>query len=437
MKGRVNWAVAYSIAGRLWTAAYGLVLLYLIATRLPTKEAGYYFSFINVAALQILFELGFSSVMIQFISHEVGERPGALNAGAANARSRRLSLLISVCIKWYKVAASIFVIVALPLGALFFQSIGVLGFSQWFFPWAALVIFTGLQVYSNAGLVALEGLGEVGSVARIRLAQTVASSVVAAALLVGGGGLYAIAGQAAASAFVALFSTRRFLMQSSVATHWSELREIFMELFPLQWRTALSWFSGYFISQLFVPATLKISGPEAAGKLGLTLAITNQLTMLSLPWISTKVPAIAQAIAAKNYLTSDTIFSRAFRFAAGSFVAMATGFLLVLMVANFMKLEATGKLENFQTIAACMAAAFGTQIVFSQAYFLRAHKKEPYLKISIVWAFAAVFSCVVQSLTHSTFWMFVFYSLSVWIMIVPWSSYMMRNYPSRWRAEQL
>src|SRR4051812_40776518 len=46
------------------------VTLYLVATRWPPDEQGYYFILVNVQALASLIELGAGSIVVQFVSHE-------------------------------------------------------------------------------------------------------------------------------------------------------------------------------------------------------------------------------------------------------------------------------------------------------------------------------------------------------------------------------
>jgi hypothetical protein len=75
------------------------------------------------------------------------------------------------------------------------------------------------------------------------------------------------------------------------------------EIFPYQWKIALSWISGFFIFQLFNPVIFATEGAIIAGQMGMTLAILSAIQSLSMSWMSTKVPLFSNLIALKKYNT--------------------------------------------------------------------------------------------------------------------------------------
>ena len=64
-------AIAYTVLARGWAGVSGLITVALIARRLSPAEQGYYYTFGSLVALQIVFELGFSVVILQLATHEV------------------------------------------------------------------------------------------------------------------------------------------------------------------------------------------------------------------------------------------------------------------------------------------------------------------------------------------------------------------------------
>src|ERR1700719_2062578 len=69
----IDRAIGYTVLARGWAALAGLVSLLLIARTLSPAEQGYYYTFGSLVALQIVFELGFSYVILQLASHERAE----------------------------------------------------------------------------------------------------------------------------------------------------------------------------------------------------------------------------------------------------------------------------------------------------------------------------------------------------------------------------
>ena len=63
-------AVGFTVLARLWASSAGLVTVALIARFLSPAEQGYYYTFGSLVAMQMIFELGFSFVILQLASHE-------------------------------------------------------------------------------------------------------------------------------------------------------------------------------------------------------------------------------------------------------------------------------------------------------------------------------------------------------------------------------
>src|ERR1700753_210887 len=62
--------IASTVLARVWASFAGLATLILIAHFLTPAQQGYYYVFGSLVALQIVFELGFSFVILQLASHE-------------------------------------------------------------------------------------------------------------------------------------------------------------------------------------------------------------------------------------------------------------------------------------------------------------------------------------------------------------------------------
>src|SRR5438045_5959336 len=63
-------ATVFTVLARGWSSLAGLVTILLIAHFLTGAEQGYYYTFGSLVALQMVFELGFSFVIMQMASHE-------------------------------------------------------------------------------------------------------------------------------------------------------------------------------------------------------------------------------------------------------------------------------------------------------------------------------------------------------------------------------
>src|SRR3954449_4303718 len=103
----VDRAVGFTILARFWGSAAGLLTVALIARFLSAAEQGYYYTFSSLVALQIVFELGFSFVILQLASHERAELSisNQYEVSGSPTAHARLASVIQKSVRWYSVAA--------------------------------------------------------------------------------------------------------------------------------------------------------------------------------------------------------------------------------------------------------------------------------------------------------------------------------------------
>src|ERR1039458_7163297 len=103
----VDRAIGFTVLARFWSSAAGLVTVALIARFLSPAEQGYYYTFGSLIALQIVFELGLSFVILQMASHERAHltfSPSGLISGD-NIAHARLASVLQKTLLWYTSAA--------------------------------------------------------------------------------------------------------------------------------------------------------------------------------------------------------------------------------------------------------------------------------------------------------------------------------------------
>src|SRR6202040_761144 len=100
-------AVVFTILARGWTSLAGVGTLALIARFLSPPEQGYYYTFYSLVALQIVFELGFSVVILQTASHEAAHLTIAADGTITGpvAAHARLASVLQKSVRWYSIAA--------------------------------------------------------------------------------------------------------------------------------------------------------------------------------------------------------------------------------------------------------------------------------------------------------------------------------------------
>ena len=305
----IDRAIAFTVLARGWSSLAGIGTLTLIARFLSPAEQGFYYTFYSLVAMQIIFELGFSVVILQTASHEAAHldiAPDGTITGPEREHARLASVL-QKSIRWYSIAAVLMTVTLVPVGVIFFRHIANkpgFGGVRFVLPWLLVVLASSCTFQLDPIFSFLEGCGYVPQVARTRLRQSILSTALGWGAFLLHHGLFApgcfILGQAIAGAWF-VFTKRSLLLPllrhatEKFRIHWGS------EIWPFQWRIAVSWLSGYITSQLFVPTIMNSRGPVEAGRLGMSLTVCATLTTLAVSWMNTKAAPFGQMIARKEY----------------------------------------------------------------------------------------------------------------------------------------
>lgn len=388
----IDKAIAFTILGRGWASLAGLVTVVLIAHFLSPAEQGYYYTFGSLIALQIVFELGFSFVILQMASHERAHltfSPGGLISGDDVAHARLASVL-QKAVRWYTTAAVFLAVFLLAAGSYFFSAHQHNGENVfWRVPWYAAALAASLTFQLDPILSFMEGCGFVPNVARLRFIQAATGSTLAWLALAMHHGLFAPAMIMLGNAGVAsiwLYQRRGLLLPlmrykpGEYQIHWMR------EVWPFQWRIAVSWLSGYFIFQLFSPVLFAYKGAVAAGQMGMSLSIAGALQSVSISWISTKSAPFGSLIARKEYSALDTLFFRALWQSMAVCAAGAFFICAVAVYLNWANLHFAQRILGPTSLGLLLLGAILNTIIFAEALYLRAHKQEKFLLNSILGA---------------------------------------------------
>ncbi|HEX8618742.1 MAG TPA: hypothetical protein VF911_14250, partial [Thermoanaerobaculia bacterium] len=303
----------------------------------------------------------------------------------------RLRSLLRGAVRWYAAAAVLMIAVVLPAGLFFFAQRPVEAAQlAWRTPWSLIVFASAVILLLSPLQAILEGCGLVADVAMMRFLQSVIGSGTLWLCLCLGFRLYAAAAlYLSISAWIAawLWWKKRAPLLDLVsgvtggaAIAWRT------EVWPLQWKVAASWLSGYLIFQLFNPVLFAFHGPVAAGQMGMSLSLTGALGAVGMAWISTKAPSFGVLIRQKAYDRLDALF---FPSLYQSTVVVCLGAaavtILVWSLSEFHHPWASRVIAPLPF--GCFAlATILNHVVFAEAVYLRAHKEEPLLGTSVLFA---------------------------------------------------
>jgi hypothetical protein len=384
-------AVTFAFLARLTSIAGSTGTVLLIVHSLSPVEQGYYYTLLSLVSLQVVFELGFSFVIQQLAAHEcVHLELGADGSVTGNAQAHaRLASALKLSVRWYTMAAAAMAMILAPLGLVFFSRYAAHGEAQiaWQGPWVAAVLANSASLWCMPFYSFLEGCGHVRAVAAMRFRQAGAAALCAWGPMLMHHGLYSpamvITGQMA-TGLVFVSGHRRLLAgllrfrNGETAIEWKR------EVWPFQWRIAVSSMCAYFTAQVFIPILFAVRGPVEAGQMGMALSITGYMTVLALAWTSTKSTPFGGMIARRAFYELDLLFHRTLAQSLAAFATIALGACAGAAVLPFFAPRLAARLVSPQLFVVLVAAAGANCAIQGLATLLRSFKQEPFLVQSLI-----------------------------------------------------
>lgn len=441
----VDKAIAYSVMTRVVGLVTGPLKMVCILGYLSNAEQGFYYTFGSIMALQVFFELGFTTCVTQYAAAEAAHLRynGREFEGDATHLSRLASLL-RFCLKWYSVLA---VVVFVAIGGAGFVYFGVFGTEHadvtWRGPWLLLCVSMVVGLLQSPISSFLAGLGYIKEMSRLGFIQNCILPFLFCGMLVGDFGLWvcgvsSLLSQAyffASIRHARLWQTVTCLLRVRVTERLSYMKEIF----PFQWRIALSWVSGYFIFQLANPVLFAECGAEVAGQYGMTLQLLSVIGNFTMAWITTKVPAMSGLIALGKYVELDYLFNTTQRQMVILRVPMYAAFTLAVALLPCLDITFRGSLLQdrllplLPTIALVIPNLLQTYI-FTWAAYLRCHNKEPYLVNSVVSGVLNMAGTLTFGHLFGLYGVVLSYC-SLEVLLFPWGWWIFKTKKREWHGE--
>ena len=400
-KFEIDSAVIFSITTKLWGILAGMITLTLILLFFTKSMQGYYYTFSSILALNIFIEMGLGSVVQQFTSHEWSNlfinKNGEIE-GNHESKSKLRSIII-IAIKWFTYG-SIASIIFITIGGYFFLSNVKQLEINWIAPWISLCILSCINFLFTPIWAVLEGCNQVKNLYRFRLIQSIIINITVWVSLI----IHLNLWVASAATLVSIVSSivflkkRYFIFFESIikfktngpVINWAS------DMISMQWRVAISWVSGYFSVYFFTPVIFKFYGPEIAGRFGMTLSIINLIGSIGISWLTPRVPTFSILIAQNDYKELHRRFFNLIRIMFFIIFSLNLFFLLFIFLINFSQTEFTQKLSSRLLpplpVFYLVVAQFFQVISNPFSSYMRSHKKEPVMGISLVQGILIVIS---------------------------------------------
>jgi O-antigen/teichoic acid export membrane protein len=388
----VDKAILFMLLGRGFSFISQPISMYLIAKYFTLSQQGFYYTFANILSVSIFLELSLGLVIMQFASHEFAYLSWRAD-GSLTGNSEHLSRLISLArksLKWYGVLSLLFLAVLTPVGLYFFGSNPESAAVDYGLPWICLVVFSALNLILYPFMSIIEGCGKIEAIQQMRLYQALFGALFIWIVILSKGSLLAASVMAGSNFVISvlwIFMTFNGLLRQVLNTDaMIHIEQISWrtEILPMQWRIALSSICGFLVSQLFNPLLFHYQSPTEAGKMGMSMSIANVALVFSMAWISTKFPTYGSLIQKKQYKSLDMV---AYRSTLQAFIFNVLLSTLILISVYLIKVYFPYYGNRILSVNSIGALLFSNMLLFfmiSMGGYLRAHKVEPLLAMSII-----------------------------------------------------
>ena len=381
----IDGAIFYTSLGRILQGLGGIITLILISKFMSKEEQGFYYTFMSVLALQMFFELGLNGILSQFVAHEMAFLKVVDNdhlEGEENNLSR-LTSIFHFTIKWYSFFSILLITVLIVVVFFYFHRYAANSYNiHWQMPWLLLSIFTGLNLFLSPITSILYGICKVKDITRFQMLQQlfVMFSVWIALLLEIK--LYVLVINVVANILfliVYFYFHYRKLLKNILLHPITNKIDYWKEIFPYQWKIALSTISNYFVFQCFTPITFAFYGAVVAGQMGMSLMLSNSIYPLVASWCVTKVPLWSSLVARKEFVQLTNSLKMVVKQSIAISLFVISVALTIIYIAYLFKIPIVQRILPVELCAILFLAIPFNLVINVWATYLRCNKKDPFM----------------------------------------------------------
>jgi hypothetical protein len=374
-------AAIYGIIGRLWLVLTGPVTIVILAIHFSPYAQGYFFTFMSLAAARTVAELGLGQVIIVKVA-----QLSPLATNPADPVSPRVAGFIRFAAKWF--AGAGFVVGGmLCLGGTFLLGANNgLPMIEWLPPWVALSWLVGLDVALSGLLFPLEGAGQVKSVYFCRMVRSFVNSVVLWLFILLGLQLWSISIALACSLVWTtffIFSHGKLVVRALHPGAVIAKIDWFSEVFPAQWRLALSSVAEYVSFYTVIPLMYVMHGAVIAGQLGITWQLAAAVSSIAGAIVVTRFPEFSRLAATRSIRELDGLLLSTSLISMAICVLGAVGVGLGVLLLQKIGLQIGTRVLPFDQVVILLLGVLIWHSNLTIVSYLRAHGGDPYLPASL------------------------------------------------------
>ena len=160
------------------------------------------------------------------------------------------------------------------------------------------------------------------------------------------------------------------------------------DIWPLQWRMAVSWVSGYLTIPLFAPMLARAPGwgPIEAGRMGVSISVAAKIGDVAMAWMNTKAAPFGRLVALRQFKELDRLFFRSLAQSTALGVAGAASVWTLALVLSHHGSRYAARFLSPLGLALMLCGFLISTVLSSMGIYLRAHKQEKFMVNSVLGA---------------------------------------------------
>lgn len=362
----LNRLTVVAMSASAWKMLGGPLTLIVISKYLNGYELGLYFTFISVAAIQQVFEMGISVALVQ-------KYASRLDDPNANRILFKASLLL------YSSLALLFLFFAIIYGKFIFSD----NFQEIKESWYLYIIVISFSLLLNPLYSWVEGQGEIEKTYRIKLLGSLVTYTSLWVFVLIGQGIYSLVFSQLCGVFIQFVLLKIMRIHHVTRTNTSK-NSLFHELKGIsqfQFKLSLVWITGYFYWNSYNVIIFKYITPEVAGIFGLSFAIVNAISVLSQMFLLVQRANIAKYVSSNRMEVAGVIYNKA---CLASIVIYSLASLVLLLCKYvFSSIEPFNKILSIQDLGGLLMVGLLMTVIGNMATYCRTSGKEYLFSLSM------------------------------------------------------
>jgi len=430
----VDRAVGYSLLSKAWGVVTVPVTIWLITTKFTPEIQGYYYTFNSLLLLQTFLELGFTIVLVQFISHEWANLSLSpqMEIQGDNKSIKRLASLVDLGIKWYLGLSVTFFLVVGTIGLFFLEhSHSNIQFQR---PWWLLCLAVSLNILLIPMRSFLEGSNRVDLSQKVYLKSNIVSVLAGWIAICQRAELYTAAIISLVTAvmgfmllvpnFIPYFKILKYRC-TTYNISWKK------DFWPQQWRIGISWVSGFFMFQSFVPILFRLKGPIVAGQMGATLQIYNAVNAFSQSWVNAVAPKFGILGARKELTALKRLVKFTYLRSLIASIFFSGAAFSVIVLLHYYDLPQANRFADLYSIALLLLVLVVIQLSNVETLVVRFQKREPFVAASLSAAIIVLISNIIMGKIGGILYVVLGFSIIMLFYLIPLNHYFYKKEMSR------